>query len=40
MSVEVNVNESILEAIDLIRPLTILPEVNIQYETQDHNDLL
>jgi signal transduction histidine kinase len=23
----------------LVRPLTILPEVNIQYETQDHNDL-
>lgn len=40
MSVEeINVNESILEAIDLVRPLTILPEVNIQYETQDHNDL-
>jgi len=40
MSVEeVNVNESILEAMDLVYPLTILPQVTIQYETRNQDEL-
>ena len=40
MSVEeVNVNESILEAIDLVYPLTTLPQVSIQYESGNQDEL-
>jgi PAS domain S-box-containing protein len=40
MSVEeVNVNESILEAIDLMHPLTTLPQVTVQYETRNQDEL-
>jgi len=40
MSVEeVNVNESILEAIDLVHPLTTLPQVTVQYETRNQDEL-